>query len=229
MTEPINILFFWTLAFVGGHFLLSSRAMRTPLEHKLGVQPYRGLYSLLALGTFAMMLLAFRDAPFVEVWSPSPALRAVPGLLMIPALILFVSSLTTPNVTLVGGERLAAEPQPVTGIMTITRHPFLWAASLWAIGHLSVNGDQASIILFGGILVLSIGGMLHIDRRRAGTLGAAWGPVALASSVIPFHAALQGRTKIDWRGIGLIRPLAGLALYSALLMGHEWIAGIALF
>ena len=229
MMDAMQKLQFFTLLFVGGHFLLSSLAVRRALEGKLGQQGYRGLYSLFALATFAMMLLFYGEAPFEPVWEPAPALRMVPTLLMPLACILLVSSLTTPNVTLVGGEKLAEDPSPVPGIMTITRHPFLWGAALWSVGHLTVNGDQASMTLFGGILVLSIGGMLHIDHRREATLGSAWGPVAMASSLLPFHAILQGRAKLDWKGIGLWRVAAGLALFALLLGLHEWIAGVPLF
>jgi len=57
-------------------------------------------------------------------------------------------------------------------MLRITRHPFLWGAAIWALGHLLVNGDAVSIILFGSILVLSLFGTASIDASAA----ARWAP-----------------------------------------------------
>src|SRR3546814_13569424 len=74
--------------------------------------------------------------------------------------------------------------------------------------------------------VLAIGGMLHIDHRRREILGSSWGPVALTTSAVPFLAATQGRSRIDWAGIGLWRVAGGLALYLVLLLAHEPTVGV---
>lgn len=230
MNAELNALFGATLLFVGGHFLLSSDLLRPRLVEKLGDSPFRGLYALVMLGAFAGMVLAYDAAPRDPVWFPPPALHLVPFLVMPFAMILVVCGLTTPSPTSVGGERVLDEQpgSPAVGILTITRHPFLWGTTLWAVSHLLVRGDDASIILLGGILVLSLGGMVHIDRRREAALGGAWGPVALTTSLLPFQAILQGRTKLDLAGIGWWRPALGLALYAFLLPGHDWIVGVPL-
>ena len=80
-------------------------------------------------------------------------------------------------------------------------------------------------LALGGMAVLALGGMAHIDHRRRLALGADWGPVAMTTSVIPFLAAIQGRTRIDWRGIGWSRFLGGIALAIALPFLHPWISG----
>ena len=111
------------------------------------------------------------------------------------------------------------------GMLRVTRHPFLWGTALWAASHLLVNGDAASMVLMGGVLVLSLGGMRHIDQRRE-ALGGNWGPVKLTTSALPFAALASGRTTMDWRGIGWWRPLLALVLYGALLHGHAWLIGV---
>ncbi|HAE04070.1 MAG TPA: hypothetical protein DCG04_22020, partial [Rhodospirillaceae bacterium] len=153
-------------------------------------------------------------------------LSMVPLLVMPLVTILLVCSLTTRNPTAVGGEKVATDPKPLSGIMTVTRHPMMVGFALWAVSHLVANGDLASVILFGGLLILSVGGMFHIDYRRSVTLGSDWGPIALTTSITPFLAVIQGRTKLDWAGIGLLRVVAGLALYAGLIFGHPWIAGV---
>lgn len=212
-------------SFVGGHFLLSSARIRGVVTGVLGEAGYRVGYSLVALASLTWTVFAFGAAPYVEIWAPYAGLMHVPTVLMPIACVLAVAGVTTPTVTMVGGEALAQNPQPVSGITTVTRHPFLWAVGLWAIGHIAANGDVASVIVFGGMAVLAFGGMAHIDHRRRVALGAGWGPIALATSVVPFAAALQGRSGIDWQGIGWARVAGGVALAAVLPFLHPWISG----
>jgi len=227
MAWDLNALLAATTLFVGGHFLLSSDPLRSRLVAALGETLFRRVYGLIMLAAFAFMLLAYREAPWMPVWTPLAVLRVVPLVVMPFASILLVAALTTPNPTMVGGEKvLDGRPESVAvGILTVTRHPFLWAAALWAASHLFVRGDAASLILMGGILVLSLGGMAHIDSRREAALGSDWGPVALTTSRVPFKAVLQGRCKLDLAGVGWARALGGLALYALLLLGHGWLFG----
>jgi uncharacterized membrane protein len=228
MVGDLNALFAATVLFVGGHFLLSSQPIRDPAVKALGAQGFMIVYSLAVTGALLWMATAYNHAPFVPVWTPPVPLRWVPNILMPLAAILLVAGLTTRSPTVVGGEKYGSGPQdPVPGILRITRHPFLWATTLWSLGHLATNGDAAGIILFGGILVLSVGGMHHIGQKRERVLGAAWGPIALTTSVIPFQAILARRTKFDWKGIGFWRPIAGIALYAALLLLHPLLFGVS--
>ncbi len=229
MFDTTDALIAATLAFVGGHFLLSSKPLRPFLVQRYGAQGFRALYSLVIAAAFLWMLAAYLNAPFQAVWQPAPVLAWVPLVVMPFAAILIVAGLTTPNPTLVGGERFldGAPGTPAVGILSITRHPFLWGTGLWALSHLVVNGDVTSIVMMGGIAVLSFAGMLHIDQRREASLGAAWGPMKLTTSLLPFGAILTGRTSLDWRGIGWWRPVAGLALYAALLHLHRGLIGVS--
>lgn len=226
MTGTIDTLALATAFFIGAHFILSSIPVRTGLVLRIGEGSFKGVYSLIVLIAFGWMLLAYRDAPYIEIWAQSAAMRHVPLAVMPFACLFVVIGLLTRNVTAIGGEKLLDDPHPVRGIATITRHPFLWGVALWGTAHITANGDLASIILFGGLTVLALGGMAHIDHRRREMTGAAWGPVAMTSSAIPFLAVLQGRTKIDWAGIGLTRALAGLALYVIILLTHGSAFGV---
>ena len=228
MDAELNALFAATLLFVGGHFLLSGEPLRARLLGILGDNLFRAFYSLVMLAAFIAMLAAYGAAPRTPVWSPPAAFDLVPFLVMPVAAVLLVAAVTTPNPTMVGGEKLLdGRPESAAvGILTVTRHPFLWATILWSACHLLVRGDAASIILFAGILVLSLGGMAHIDKRREAALGGDWGPVALTTSRLPFQAILQGRCKLDLAGIGWARVLGGLALYAVLLPAHGWILGV---
>ena len=231
MTESLNALFAATVLFVGGHFLLSSLPVRKPMIRRLGAQGFRAVYSIVVIVAFVWMLMAYGNAPFVPVWEPPLAFRWIPLVLMPVATILLVCALTTRSPTMMGGDApRRGEPasfDPVPGVLRITRHPMLWSFALWAGCHLLVTGHAASLVLMGGILVLAAGGMNHIDQRRAGTMGADWGPIALTTSVLPFAAILSKRTSFDWAGIGWWRLLLGIAVYLALLYLHPAAFGVS--
>lgn len=220
MIGTIESLALAAAAFVGGHFILSSLPVRQGLTGMIGENGFRGLYSVVAIASFVWMLYAYGAAPYVELWALNDGLRLVPIAILPFACLFAVVGITTRTPTGVGGEKLLDDPHPVRGIATITRHPFLWGVALWGIAHMIANGDVGSLILFGGLTILALGGMAHIDHRRREAAGAGWGPVALSTSAVPFLAAIQGRTKIDWAGIGITRPLAGLAVYVVFLAAH---------
>lgn len=228
MTGSIGSLLLATTCFAGGHFILSSLRQRQYLTSRLGENGFRAVYSLCALAALVWTIAAYRAAPYEELWAAGMALRHIPVVLMPVACILAVAGLTSRNVTMVGGESLAGDPRPVRGIATVTRHPFLWGVTLWSAGHIMANGDLASLILFGGMALLALGGMAHIDYRRRVTLGSDWGPFAMTTSAIPFLAAIQGRHDIDWQGIGWVRVVTGLVLYVLLIVLHPWVSGVTI-
>ena len=212
--------------FVVCHFVLSAMPVRTVFIERLGENGFRALYSVVALATLVWTVRAWGDAPYQELWLPPVWAGHIPLVVMPFAVILLVASLTMPNVTSVGGERAAEGRNPAPGIMSITRHPGLCAIVLWALAHLAANGAAADAVLFGAMIVLAVGGMYHIDLRRQATLESGWGPIALTTSILPFAAALQGRVRIDWAGIGLWRPALGLAVYVVLLLAHDAVIGV---
>ena len=212
--------------FVGGHFVLSSVPVREVLIKALTVNGFRLVYSALAAVGLAWAIAAYNAAPFSPLWPETPGFKMLALLFMPISTILIVAGVTTQNVTMLAGERYLEGPRPLWGIVTVTRHPVLWGIGLWAVLHFLANGDEASVVLFGGLAILSFGGMLHIDSRRRTALGSAWGPVALTTSVVPFLAAIQKRTKVDWQGIGLGRVAGGIALYVVLILTHGWAIGV---
>ena len=230
MIGTLNALFVATVAFVAGHFLFSSHSLRQPLVSQVGIQGFRAVYSLVALAAFVWMIKAYGAAPVVEIWRPPPGFAWIPVFVMPVALFAAVCGLTTVSTTMVGGEARLADPgvrDPAPGLLRVTRHPFLWGVALWAASHLLANGTGADIILMGGMLGLALGGMAHIDLRREAALGAAWGPVKLTTSAVPFVAIATGRTTMDWQGIGWWRPVLALALYVALVYLHPLVIGVS--
>lgn len=230
MSGSLSTLSLAVLAFVGGHILFAGTPLRTMLIDLVGGEArFRGVFSLYSGVTLLWTILAYAAAPVVPVWSDPLWTRMVPIAVMPIACILLVAGLSTPNPTAIGGERAAEARDPVPGIMKVTRHPFLWGVALWALSHAAANGDAASLTLFGGMAVLALGGMPSLDAKVARRLGAAWGPIAMRSSVVPFLAILRGQAKLRLGEIGWTRLLGGLALYALLILAHPWIAGKPVF
>jgi uncharacterized membrane protein len=214
------------IAFGGSHIALSSTLLRGALRDQLGERGFLALYSLVAIATFAWFVVAYAEAPAVPLWAARPWSATVPIVVMPLATVLLVAGYSTRNPTAVGMERSAAADDPAPGIMRVTRHPIMWAIGLWASSHLVANGDLASLIFFGAIAGLALGGTVLIDRKKRLAFGSNWPRVAEVTSNLPFAALIAGRTRLRWREIGLLRPAAGLLLYAVLLMAHPLIAGV---
>ena len=217
-------------AFLALHIFVSGTTLRDRLVSRLGEGAYLGLFSLASVGGLAWMLLAYgaarASADNPVWWGVTPLSRHVQLVLMLLAVILVVAGLMTRNPGAVGQTGALDAAEPVRGVLRITRHPFLWGVGLWSAGHLLVNGDLISFILFGAMGLLAIGGAASIDAKRRRTHGDAWAAFEARSSFIPFAAILSGRQSLR-PGEFALPLLAGLAVYAALLLAHPMIAGVS--
>ena len=220
--QPIASLLIATCLFVGLHFALS--AAREPVMARVGSGPFRGLYSLLAIAAFIWMIVAYRAADATALWPQAAWSRWLAVVVMSLAAIFLVCGFATPNPTAVGGERLLAQGAAARGIFKVTRHPVLWAIALWAAVHLIANGTDAALIFFGGLLTLSLGGIAHIEAKRAAEPG--WQQLAATSSVIPFVAVAEGRARGWLPELGWWRVALGIAVYLVFLFGHRHVIGL---
>lgn len=227
MIGSLDALFAATALFVGGHFMLSSMPVRLALINKVGETRFLAYYSVSMVLVFAWMILAYIRAPIDILWNTPDALLWLPAIVMPPALFLIVCGVTTPSPTIAGTSPDDPGRELTRGIIRITRHPFLNGMSLWAAAHLIVNGDTRAVILFAGLLILSVFGMYRIDKRREFLYGADWGPILLTTSLVPFGAILARRTSFDWAGIGWWRLLLSVAVYLGLVALHPFVLGAA--
>lgn len=106
---------------------------------KLG-DPSKGLFAILIVISVVLMVMGYRGWDSAFYWSRSSALVGVNNILMVIAFYIYA----------VGGP---GPGKPRVWLGTKLRHPQLTGFSLWAIAHLLVNGDAASFVLFGGLLV----------------------------------------------------------------------------
>lgn len=218
------------MVFVLIHLLVSGTRLRDALTGRIGQNAYMGLFSLASVGVLVWLGFAFADArtqPWNEAyWAVGPASRHIQAALQLLALLLIVGGLTTPNPTSVRQEGALDRPDVVKGMLRITRHPFLWGVAVWAVGHLMVNGERASLVLFGAMLILALFGTASIDAKRKRALGATYEGFMAQTSNVPFAAILSGHQKLSLGEIGWWRMALGVAAWAALAWGHPYLFGV---
>lgn len=213
------------------HFGVSGTPLRGLLVARMGERRYVGLFSLASVIGLVWLVMAYRRAPTLILWGDCAGLQPAAMALMLIATLFVVIGLTTPNPTMLGTRSmLAGGADAVRGMTRITRHPFLWGTALWALVHLVVNGDLASLVVFGSLLLLAIGGTPLIDARQRQRVGEQWKAFAEVTSNVPFAAIAASRNRLGpaLREIGLLRPLIGLAVYAVLLVLHGPLFGVNL-
>jgi uncharacterized membrane protein len=212
--------------FLALHVVVSGTRLRDAIVGATGDGLYRGLFALASLVAIVWMSRAYAAAPALPLWQAPRSLHWLAVLLGVPAALLVTVGLTTPNPTTTGAEGLLAEGMPVRGIVRVTRHPFLAGVAIWAFAHLVVNGDAASLVLFGTLLALALLGPRLIDAKRARADRQRWAAFAAQTSVLPFAAIAAGRTRLVVSEIAAWRLLLGVGVYVALVAGHRWLIGV---
>ena len=138
------ILILGLLLWAGGHYY--KRIL--PVIHEQMGQKAKGLSTLLIVLGLALMIVGYRNAAFINVWYPPMWTVHLNNLLMLVAVFVFGTAHTTGR------------------LRGWTRHPMLISVKIWAVAHLLVNGDLASIILFGGMLLWAGLQVMLINRAE---------------------------------------------------------------
>jgi uncharacterized membrane protein len=210
----------------GIHPGISGSSVRSRLVARIGEKRFGGLFSLLSLGSLIWLVLEYSRAPEALLWSATGALRALPLLIVPIAFVLLVGAFTVANPTALGGERVLSRPEPARGMLRITRHPFFWSVILWALAHIAANGDLASLLFFGSLLLTAAVGTVDIDRKRMHADASGWAKYAAVTSNSPFGAIASGRNRVVPRE--LVAPaLIGLLLSALAFYFHASWFGVS--
>ena len=176
-------LFLSAIAFVGLHFLLS-HPLRDASVRKLGERGFQGVYSVIALLTFGLMIYFYgrigREPP---LWTLPDWAWAVAALVMWLGAIMFAGSfLGNPALP---GARLERGRAP-GGVFAITRHPMMWGFASWAVVHLAVIGTPTALVFDGAILFLAIAGSVGQDAKKAKLMGERFHEWTAQTAFVPF-------------------------------------------
>ncbi|MBV1877920.1 MAG: NnrU family protein [Pseudomonadales bacterium] len=145
----MNLLIVGVGIFIGIHLLPVVAPLRTLFFNALGEKGYKGLYSIIALTGFGLIVWGKAEADFVSLWVPPEWSRQLTWLMMLPAMILIVAANVPGN------------------IKRFTPHPMMWAVFIWAISHLATNGDQASIVLMSSFAIYALIHIISANMRGA--------------------------------------------------------------
>ena len=177
--------------FLGVHSVrVFANDWRTRTLVRMGEKPFKGIYALVSIAGFALLVWGYGQArqQGVMLWIPPVANRHAAALLTLVAFVL-----------------LAAAYVPGNQIKAKLHHPMVLSTKVWAFAHLLANGSLADTALFGSFLVWSVllfAASRKRDRREqtvyaAGTVGAtaitvAAGVVAWAVFAFWLHRVLLG-------------------------------------
>lgn len=178
------------LLFLGVHCLsIVSPQGRNRLVERLGEGPFKGLYSLVSLVGFVLIIWGYglsRESP-VMLYAMPGGFRHLAALLMLPVFVLLFAAYLPGR------------------IQRAAKHPMLLAVKLWALAHLlaqSVTGGSlADVLLFGGFLAWAVADRISLKRRAA--MGGLRAVPALPAGRANDYIALLG----------------GIAVYLAIVMG----------
>lgn len=130
------LLILGLVLFLGVHSTrIVAEGWRTQTIARVGLQAWKGLYSVASLAGFALLIWGYAQARLdpVPLWTPPVWTRHLASLLVLAALIL-----------------LAAAYVPGNQIKGRLHHPMLLGVMAWALAHLLANGTLADLLLFGG-------------------------------------------------------------------------------
>ena len=155
--------------FLGTHSIrIFAYDWRESMRQRLGQLTWRGLYSLVSLLGFALIIWGYGAARLspVVIWVPPLWMAHLSALLLLFAFIL-----------------VAAAYVPGNHIKAKLGHPLLAAVKLWALAHLLCNGMLADMLLFGGFLVWAIVDFA-VSRRRDRAEGVTYPAVGAVRDIV---------------------------------------------
>ena len=147
---------------------------------RLGEGPWKGIYSLISVIGFVLIVWGFADARWTApaLWTPFPGARHLTITLMLVAMVL-----------------LAAYFFKQSHITAAVHHPMVWSVAVFGVAHLIANGSAADAVLFGAFLVWAAAdlvssyardrrnGLVYPEPRWSATSGAIVVGVALWAAI----------------------------------------------
>jgi uncharacterized membrane protein len=144
----MSVLLLGLVLFLAAHSVrIVADGWRSRAVVRLGEGPWKGLYSLVSLAGFALVVWGYglaRQQP-VLLWDPPAWTRHLAALLMLASFVLLVAAYV-----------------PHNGLKARLHHPMVLSVKIWALAHLLANGMLADVVLFGAFLAWSV-----LDYRSA--------------------------------------------------------------
>ncbi len=171
----MTILVLGLFLFLGIHSIrIVADGQRTALRQRLGDNGYKGLYTLVSIVGFVLIIWGYslaRQNP-VPLWAPMFWARHLASLLTLVALILLMAAYV-----------------PGNQIKAAVKHPMVLGVKTWALAHLLANHTLADVLLFGGFLVWAVFSF-RAARGRDRAQGIVYAPGRLPMSLLTVVAGV---------------------------------------
>lgn len=136
--------------FLGVHSVeIFSPGLRANAVARMGERPWKGLYALIAVVGFVLIVWGYgmaRQNPIL-LYAPPVWMRHLSALIMLPVFPLLLAAYFPGR------------------IETALKHPMLAAVKFWALAHLLANGMLADVLLFGSFLAWAVVDRISFKRR----------------------------------------------------------------
>ena len=212
--------------FVVTHIGMSSDPYRKRMVDKLGEWGFKIVYSLVSFATLggAIVIYAGHKSLGPVLWKTSVWAYPLVYLIMLIGFLLFFLSLVTPSPT-----GMMPAKSEARGVLRITRHPMNMGFACFGLAHLLANAALGDIFFFGSIFVTGFAGAYHQDRRKAQERGDDFQLFQSQTSILPFAALVQGKTRLDAGEFSKPLLIAAMAAYVAAILLHKKLFGISPF
>ncbi|MBC5763765.1 NnrU family protein [Ramlibacter albus] len=179
------LLLLGLLLFLGVHSTrIFANTWRTATVARLGELPFKGIYSVLSIAGFVLVVYGYGQSRMqMPIWDPPTWMKHVTALLMLPVFPLFVAAYV-----------------PRNALNARLKHPQILSVKLWALAHLLSNGNLADVLLFGSFLVWAVLGFRAARLRDAAALGSPHDPRSTVPAPAPASAGMTAATVV----VGLI-------------------------
>lgn len=147
----MNIFFTGLALFFIPHFYsaMRSRAEGKDIRIRIGESKYMGLYSVVTLIGFGLMIYGYaKTSNGVPLFEGPHDLHHYAWVPMLIAFILLISAYT-----------------PVGHIKRAVQHPMMLATLIWSLTHLLMGGDLRKVLMFGGFALYSVISLIFAFRR----------------------------------------------------------------
>lgn len=169
--------------FAATHLIPAMPGLKARLQSRLGAR-YGMVFGLAATVLVIAIILAWRATSFVAVYDPPHWGRYAALALMLMAFMFL-------GVFVFRGR-----------LRQWVRYPFAIALLFWGSAHLLANGDTASLILFGGLVVYAVAFIL----------------LSLMANVRPSNDVREGHD--------VLAIVIGVAFYAAMVQLHAIVIGV---
>ena len=186
----MTLLAIGLVAFLGIHLVPTAPTLRDSMRARWGEGRYKGLFSLVSLIGFALIIAGYAMAERgPQLFAPWPTARAIAPYVMVVSFILLAAANMRGH------------------LRRVLEHPMLIGVLLWAGVHLLANGDLRGTVLFGAFFAWALVDLASAISRGAvktfvpvprHDVIAIVGGIVVALLVMVFHRMLFGAKVVSF-------------------------------